>query len=82
MLALLLLDVAAATLPELPWRGEGVIDVRWNLGLPPDDGDRKERKHPLAAAVGGAVSVGGLPEVPPRPPTSAKLLKLCYYCAK
>ena len=44
LLASLLLEASYATLPELPWRSEGNIDIRWNLGLPPNAGAQPAAK--------------------------------------
>ena len=77
MLTTLLLDTAAATLPELPWRGEGCIDLRYNLGLPAEGA---KRPLPLAVSTGGTVTFGAQ-VLPPRPPAPGKPIQLCYYCA-
>lgn len=82
MLSMVLLDVAASTLPELPWRGEGVVDIPWNLGLTPKIA--KCRDEPLAASVGGGITLGvqSIQTTKRRDSLeNAPRLQLCYYCA-
>ena len=84
MLNLVLLHVSAARLPYMQWRGEGVIDVAWNLGLSPEM--VKARVHPLRLHTGAAklgvelIAEQCCPAAFGEGIMGARL-KLCLYCA-
>jgi hypothetical protein len=84
MLNLVLLHVSAARLPYMPWRGEGIIDVAWNLGLSSDV--VKARVHPLRLHTGAAklgvelIAEQCCPAAFGEGIMGARL-KLCLYCA-
>ena len=39
LLASMLIEATYAVLPDVQWRNKGLVDLKWNLGIVPSDGD-------------------------------------------